>query len=135
MYAFLLQDWITIRAQSSSVAPIVQSAESWLDLDGYSDVVAWLETKEVTTGGAANVNITYETSATAEDAGFVAMTSAAIALSANTVAVTPMLKDTAFVALARYMRWRLNAIGAASAWDVTFRVWLAANLARRGSAP
>ena len=44
--SFLLQDWTTIR--SSVNAAFVQDPSEWLDLDGFSDVVCWIDVMEVT---------------------------------------------------------------------------------------
>jgi hypothetical protein len=41
--------------------------------------------------------------------------------------VTPLLKDFLTVPLAHWFRWQLAATGTSGTWDITFRLFLAAN--------
>jgi hypothetical protein len=130
MYAFMLTDWVTIRGQST-IASIVQSEDCWLDLSGYQDIVGWLECKEVSAGGGTGVQLTYQTGATKDDALFVAVT-AAVNI-ATGVTVTSMPKDVVTTPLARWLRYQLAVTGTpGTAWDATFRVFIAANAPGRG---
>jgi hypothetical protein len=108
------------------------------DLAWFQDVVIWLDTKEVTTGGATNVSINFETAPNKETADFVALNGATpVNLSAGTTSVNAYLKDTATNALARWLRWTLLPTGGSltSTWDATFRIWVAANCVGRSRPP
>ena len=134
MHTYVLQDWITIRGAGAAGPPyigpgatIVQDQDDWLDLSPYQDIFFWVDCREVTTG-AGNVSITFETSPTVDDSLFQAiMSSTNLSASATpTLIKAPMLSAT--VPIARYVRWRLTSSnGAASTWDATFRVVVAAN--------
>jgi hypothetical protein len=123
MHCFLLQDYVTLSGASN--LPITQSADAWLDLSGFQDIVVYLEVKEFSLGGATNVLIAYQTGPTPEEALFATMTSLNLALG---VTVTILNKDTAAIPLARWLRFQMGPdIAGGSAWDATFRVWVAAN--------
>src|SRR5579864_2867248 len=131
MYCYELQPFITIRGLGSTVTSVTQSEYKWLDLGAFQDVVAWLDVKEFTLGGATNITLNYETAPNKENADFVAMNASGIVLSTSGPTVSIFLKDTATNALARWLRWTLNASGATGAWDATFRIWIAANAVGR----
>lgn len=124
MYGICLQDFVTIRG-ATSVTSITQSEAQWLDLQAFQDLVFWLDVKELTSGGATTFTVAYQTAPTKDDSLFVNMASVTIAAG---VAVTSVLKDTATNPLARYVRWQLAVTGSpTSAWDATFRIWVAGN--------
>jgi hypothetical protein len=134
MYCFVMQAWTTIRGQST-VTTINQTENCWLDLSPYQDIVAWLDCKEVSAGtGGTNVQIAYQTAPTKDDSLFVSVVAAANV--ATGVATTIMLKDVVANPLGRWLRWQLTVTGSPStAWDATFRVFIAANIVgRRGRA-
>jgi hypothetical protein len=124
VYCFTLQDWTTVRG-SSAVLSFVSGENDWLDLGGFQDVVAWLEVKEFTPTSGTVLEILYDTSPTKDELLFANMLSPfAVAIG---LTVTPLLKDTASVPLARWLRWHIVQSGPAAAWDITFRVLVAAN--------
>jgi hypothetical protein len=131
MYCFVMQPWTTIRGQST-VTTINQTENCWLDLSPYQDIVAWLDCKEVSAGtGGTNVQIAYQTAPTKDDSLFVSVVAAANI--ATGVATTIMLKDVVANPLGRWLRWQLTVTGSPStAWDATFRVFIAANIVGRG---
>src|SRR4051794_20544573 len=118
MYGYILQDWITIRG-NSAITTITQSEPDWLGLAAYQDIVFWLDCRELTLGGATNIQMNYETSPTKDDSLFVAMTAASNIAAATTPAVTKiLLSQNPTVPLGRWVRWRLSVSGAAtSSWD------------------
>jgi hypothetical protein len=134
MHTFVAQDYVTIRGPGNGT--ITQGQNGWLELPEYPDAVAWLDVREVTTG-SGTITMGYQTAPTANDSSFTAITGP---LTGNTVpftvatgvTVTPLLKDLLTVPLAHWFRWQLSASGTSGTWDVTFRLFLAANcLSRR----
>ena len=128
MYGYILQDWITIRG-NSSITSIAQSEPDWLGLAPYQDLVLWLDCRELTLGGATAINMNYETAPTKDDSLFIAMTSAFAVTAATTPTVTKiLLAQNPTVPLGRWVRWKLTVSGTAtSSWDATFRVLCCAN--------
>jgi hypothetical protein len=128
MFCFPLQNWITMRG-SSTITSISQSEMAYLDLRGFEDIVAWLDVKEVTLGGATHIQINYQTGPSKDETLFTSMTSSAVTLTAGTQTVTKLTMSGANVALSRWLRWQLVVSGTAtSTWDAVFRVWIAANV-------
>ena len=135
MHTFVLQDWITIRGQGTGGTPpsglnIVQSEPGWLDLTPFQDLFAWVDVREVVSGGF-NLDLYLETAPTEDENFFQSMTGpstpAVSPLAPNTVPTIvklPML--SAAVPLSRFLRWRLFYNGSVP-WDVTMRIVVAAN--------
>jgi hypothetical protein len=132
MYCYVMQPWITIRGQSSTIPSITQSENCWLDLTAFQDIVAWLDCKEVAAGtGGTNVQMAYQTSPTKDDSLFVPVTAAFNV--ATGVTTTVMLKDVVTNPLCRWLRWQLTVTGTPTTpWDTTFRVFIAANVVGKG---
>jgi len=124
MRCFPLQDdYLTVRG-ASSITKVIQADSEWLTLDAFQDIIVWLDVKEVT-AGAGNVAVTYETSPTCDD--FLFQQVGSVAVTSTGLSVTKLLASGgATNPLARYLRWKL-APSSAVAWDITFRIWLAAN--------
>lgn len=122
MHTFILQDYVTIKG-ATGVTTITQNESGWLDLTPYEDLVFWTDIRQTT--GA--VTIRFQTSPTKDDALF----SDIIASIGFATGVSSIRQDKATMAgaavpVARFVRWTL--VGpAGSAWDVTFRVYVAAN--------
>jgi hypothetical protein len=129
MYGYILQDWVTIRG-NSSITNITQGETGWLGLAPFQDIVVWLDTREVTLGGATHLQIQFETAPTKDDSLFQAMATA-VNLDANvgTVNITKIIMaQNPTVPLGRWVRWKILVSGAASsAWDATFRVLACCN--------
>ena len=124
MIGTLLQDWVTIRGDSGAGSPrvtsIAQSAESWLDLGDFEDLVFFLDVREFTN---ASLKLGYETSPIKQDGSFLPMVGPFLIAAGQRV-------DRAFSSMcavppARYVRWRLSGPSASGVFDVTFRVWVA----------
>jgi hypothetical protein len=131
MFCFPLTNWTTMRG-ASSVTSITQSESQWLDLQGFEDIVTWLEVKNVTLpGGATHVTLQYQTGTTKDEPLFASLLATAINLDTvvGAVTVSKFLMSSATIPLARWLRWQLAVTGAPSAaWDATFRLWIAANI-------
>ena len=126
MHPLLSQDWTTIRG-AASVASLTQSEPAWLDLAPFQDIVGWLEVKELTPTSTNIPTIAYQTAPTKDDALFWNL-APPIVLSTG-VTTTILLKNAMPAGCppcARWFRWRL-AVSGGVAWDVTFRLWIAAN--------
>lgn len=114
---FLLQPWLTARGTGGTNA-VIQDETDWLDLNGFADAGIWLDVSSV----SGPVTLTIETSATHDESGF----RAAAPPQVLSVASAPVLVRTATTPaigpMARWMRWKLTAPGAAGQWDATFRI-------------
>jgi hypothetical protein len=125
MDAILSQDWTTIRG-AAGVATFTQPEMGLVDLQAYQDVVTWLEVKEASNIGSTAIY--YQTAPTKDDALFINLAVLSPA-PVGVVTVTPFLKNaTSLVSntLSRWFRWQIGVTGG-GAWDITFRLWLAAN--------
>lgn len=131
MYAFLVQDWVTVRSASGSA--ITQGEANWLDLSDFLDVVLFMETKNFAISSGV-LYMAYQTSPTKDEALFQQMVDISTSASTTAIAVgvqtTVLLRDTALCPLARWFRWQLtpptNAVGITS-FEATFRIWISAN--------
>jgi hypothetical protein len=124
MYCSVLQDWTTVKG-SSAVTVFSPSETCWLDFAGFQDLVAWLDVKEFSpSSGGTTLVLSYQTAPTKDEALFAAMASV---LLSNGLTTTVILKELAFIPPARWIRWSLTTFGPPAAWEVTFRIWVAAN--------
>ena len=127
MRAFVLQDWVTIRG-NSTVTSVIQMENNYAQLDAFQDVIFWMQVSEVTVS-AGTITMNYETAPLKDESLFTAMATAGI----TTAAMTPptltkvLLSQNPSVPLSRWVRWRLSASGTTAAWDVSFRILLVAN--------
>lgn len=126
MFCFPLTPWTTIRGASGTT--ITQGESQWLDLFGFEDIVTWLQCNEVTTGGAANVTLAYQTAPTKDELLFTPAASVSLAAATGPVITKVIMSTTANAPLARWLRWQLSASGSTSTFDATFRIWIAANI-------
>jgi hypothetical protein len=136
MYTFLMQDWVTIRG-APAVKQINQNADHWLDVTGFQDSVVWLDVKSFTTSGGALLNFFCQSSPTRDEALFTTVSNEGSAISINQVGliVNAIIQSSnnTIVPIARWLRWQLGVSGSPTAnWDVTFRVFIAANAGGRG---
>jgi hypothetical protein len=123
MYSYILQDWVTLRG-SSTVTVLGQGESEWLDLTGGEDIVIWLDVKEVSpTSGV--VTFSYQTAPTKDADLFQGMVTSQ-SITVPGITATVVLKDSAAVPLAKWLRWQVQ-VTSASAWDVTFRILCAVN--------
>jgi hypothetical protein len=129
----LLQDWITIQGDSTSPPMnVVQSERDWRSLEPFQDVVSWVEYPSASIPGG-QLTLFMETAPTRDEKLFKSM-NAGLVLNAPgaTPVVVKMLASAATSAnppLARWLRWRLNAVNASTTWTATMRISLALNLA------
>jgi hypothetical protein len=133
MYAFVFQDWLTIRGPQQStgaLVPITQSEEQWLDLAGYQDVVLWGQVVELSLGGASSISLNFQTAATKDESMFVTMATGQVnGVGGTGAGILSVLKNTALQPLARWVRWQLvpASFPSTGTWDMTFRLLLCAN--------
>jgi hypothetical protein len=132
MHSFVLQDWNTIRG-GSSIATVTQSEHQWLSLDGYQDLLAWIDVREFTGGGQNTVTFNLQTAPLKDEVLFSTMEPTPLAVTqALTVPsvrkVVLAVSSTWTVPLGRFVRWQLvTAALPSSSWDVTFRILVCAN--------
>ncbi len=131
MRAFVLQDWVTIRG-ASTVASVVQNESNYLMLDSFQDAVFWVQVSEFTPPGTGTLYLNLETAPLKDETLFRTMLNTNIAVTA--IAMTPptvvpviMAQSTTTVPLSRYVRWHATTTSPTAAWDMTFRVIVAAN--------
>jgi hypothetical protein len=132
MYAFLMQDWITIRA-AASFNVVNQSENCYLDLSGFQDLVVWTEVKGITSGGGTPT-IMYQTAPTKDDSFFVPFGVEGGGVSSVGVAILPLImsSNNTTTPLSRWLRWQMQNAGS-SIWDMTFRIFVCANTGGRGA--
>lgn len=123
MYSFVLQDWLTVGGAAG--APVVQGEKDWLDMSPFQDVVAWIDIRNAPTSNQPSIKL--ETAPSKDESLFVFMGSGGgITMVANTVpTVVQYLMGSATVPIAECLRWKIT--GGAAAWEVTFRILVAAN--------
>jgi hypothetical protein len=116
--------------QRGTVTTFSQGHNAWLELPKYPDAVAWLDVHELTLPGTGTLSMSYQTSPTADDSLFVALSGplATIPFAPSLgVTVTPLLKDLLTVPLAHWFRWQLTVSSPSAMWDITFRLFISAN--------
>jgi hypothetical protein len=116
----LLQEWTTIQTAAGTTETVVQDEAGWLDLVGYDDIVIWSQIRSYSNINALNI----ETSPTKDDGWFTSMQSIALTAGSGPT-IYKVIFASASTPLARYVRWKITS--AASAGNITFRVWLVAN--------
>lgn len=123
MYSFVLQDWITVGGAAG--ASVIQGEKDWLDMSPFQDVVAWIDIRNAPTSNQPSLKL--ETAPSKDDLLFMFMGSGAgITMIANPVpTVAQYLMGSATVPVAECLRWKIT--GGAVAWEVTFRILVAAN--------
>jgi len=66
---FYVHEWRTYRADPSLTAITMPESE-WLDLAGYMNLVVWLQVREFSLGGAAHLQMGYQSSVTKDEEYF-----------------------------------------------------------------
>lgn len=127
MHTILMQELGLFRGPQGSIATLTQPATDWVDLTGYTDVVAYLDAKQTDNGGGTSVQLAYQTSGVMDEGMF--QTVATATGLGNTVSVTVMLKDALTVPLGRWLRWQLTTTGVPTTgpWHCCFRILLCCN--------
>jgi hypothetical protein len=130
MYTFVSQDLVTIAGPGTAGLVTTQSEHAWLELPGFPNAVAWLQVFDLNVNSGV-VAISYQTAPTADEGLFQPMygpqTSVPFTPTIG-VTVTPLVKDLMTVPLGRWFRWQLTTAGTFSgAWNITFRLYLAAH--------
>src|SRR5260370_42655114 len=106
MYAFLMQDWITIRA-AASFNVINQSENCYLDLSGFQDLVVWTEVKGITSGGGTPT-IMYQTAPSKDDSFFVPFGVEGGGVTSVCVAIMQLflISNNTSTTFSSYIRWQ-----------------------------
>ena len=125
MIAHVLQDWTTLRG-SVVFFGIRQSPQGWLDLDGFRDLTAWVDVKQVTSGAGFSVNL--ETSPSEDESLFRTLASTSAAAAGLTVAISRGRAALAAggVPLERFVRWAVVGTPGGN-WSLTFRILVCLN--------
>jgi hypothetical protein len=131
MHSFVLQDFITIRGATTQTT-INQSEHEWLDLGPYEDLIAWIDVREITTGGATNVQFNLQTAPVKDELLFVNMQASPLTatgpVTGTNMVQKILLSQNPQVPVGRWVRWQLVLNGTATAaWDAVFRILLCAN--------
>jgi hypothetical protein len=117
MRSTLVQEWITLKGGAGT--SLIQGARDYLDAAYLQDLVFWLDIRTATGSPAMN----FETAPLKEDALFALMVPA-VALAVGVSTPTTVFAGDAIVPPGRWVRWRISS---ASAWSLTFRLFLSAN--------
>src|SRR5260370_7982383 len=130
MYAFLMQDWITIRA-AASFNVINQSENCYLDRSGFQDLAVWTEVKGITSGGGTPT-IMYQTAPSKDDSFFVPFGVEGGGVTSVGVAILPLImsSNNTTTPLSRWLLWPMQNAGS-SPWGMTFPTFVFANTAGR----
>jgi hypothetical protein len=121
MHAFILQDWTTIRGGTN--INVTQSADQWLDLTAYQDVVFYVDCREFT---GTTPQIGFQTSPTNDESLFTNIVAPTNFTTAGVQVSKVILSTNPAVPLGRYVRWQITG-STTNVWDATFRVLVAAN--------
>lgn len=137
MYCFLWQDWITVASNSASgFTAITQTETEWLDLTPYQDIVLWYQIGQVTVS-TNPLSLDVQTSPVRDEAYFLSMIGgSAIVFNSGSgplVATQKLTKDVAATPLSRWLRWQVFANIASGSFQITMRLWIAANFKMGGA--
>lgn len=125
----MLSGWTTLRA-AATVTSIRQSGAQWLDVESADDLVGWLEVKNFDNGTPPQpLTFAYQFSPTRDEAYFVDTATTRVSVTGAGITITKLL-NVADVYGARYLRYLVSS-GSGTAWDLTFRCWVAASVRLR----
>jgi hypothetical protein len=115
----LLQDWIELEGIGNG--EVIQSGSRWPNLEGYQDVIFWLEVK-MATAVSTEVRMHLQTAPASDPTLFTDMLPAFQILATATPSVIPLLQSqNPAVPLSGLIRWKITTF-AAGAWRTTFRI-------------
>ena len=115
----LLQDWIDIEGTGND--EILQSGSRWPNLEGFQDVIFWLEVRMVTSV-ATELRIHYQTAPVDEPMLFTDMVADfPIGVTGSPVVTTVLQSQNPLVPVSGLIRWRITSV-AGGTWKVTFRI-------------
>ena len=114
----LLQDWIDL--EGTGDGEVLQSGSRWPNLDGYQDVIFWLEVRLTTVG--TELRMHYQTAPVGEPGLFTDMVPEILMTTSTVPLVTTVLQSgNPLVPLSGLVRWRIASISG-GAWKVSFRI-------------
>lgn len=113
----LLQDWTEI--EGVGAVTFTQSGARWLTLDGFQDVVFYLEVrlKEI-----AELLLDYDTAPSLDPTLFQSMATVPMHVSTTPAVTRVLLSMNPSVPLAGLVRWRITSLTANDPWRVNFRI-------------
>jgi hypothetical protein len=124
---FLLQDWTTIRSDSTTTL-VTQSEPDWLDLLEYRDIVLWLEVAQRNVGGGTDLLMRYETAPSKDEVLFALLVPAFRISVSTTPHIEKILESqNPSVPLCRWLRWSIQGVAPTGMWGATFRIHCAVN--------
>ena len=133
MHGFVLQDFVTIRG-GSGLGTVTQSEHEWLSLDGYEDLIVWVDVRECTTANASWIQVNLQTAPIKDEYLFVNMEASPLTVTASALTAPSIRKiimsQNPSVPLGRFVRWQLVTANGASVnatWDMMFRIMGCAN--------
>jgi hypothetical protein len=127
VHGVLLQDWTTLRFTAATPS-VTQSKLTWLDVDGYRDVVFWLEVKGLILGGGTAVVLSYQTSPSRDEDLFGTMTSFPLSVTSTPFITKVLDVQNPTRPLAKWLRWSVRVAGTPSSeCGLTFRIHCALN--------
>ncbi len=134
MFGYILQDWTTIRVQSSSQT-VTQNETQWLGFNSFQDMVFWVDTREATIPSGGTIVLSLETAPSKDEVLFQQMAPINLVQGSYSPGLyipsgnlpKVILSQGPSVPLATWVRWRAWLSGATALWDLTFRVLLTAN--------
>ena len=139
MFGYVLQDWTTIRGQSTTTS-IIQNESDWMGFSSFQDMVFYIDTREATFN-SATINLAIQTAPTKDEVLFQPMTTQSFVTATYTPGLVLLggsqlprvvLAAGPSVPLSTWVRWQLTQSGATNAWDLTFRILVSANRVWKG---
>ena len=115
----LLQDWLDLEGFGNT--EVLQSGAKWPNLDGYQDVMFWLDVRMLTSPGV-ELRMHYQTAPTSEPSLFTNMVADFPMVVATAPVLTTVFQSASpLVPLSGMIRWKITSV-AAGAWKLAFRI-------------
>lgn len=132
MSSYLLQPWTTVGG-TSSVTTFTQDDEEWLPVDDFAEAAFIIDVSQVSGTSVSSplpVFMYLETSPSRDESLFLptcppiwlAILSTTAPFATRTVRASVPGVGGITVPLAKWLRWRITALGLSSSWNATFRI-------------
>lgn len=123
MYGYVLQDWITVRGQTT--ATFIQNESDWMGFSSFQDIAFWIDIREVTNGGGTQT-LAMQTAPTKDEALFQPLTGCSGTAAVGISVWKNILASAPAQPLSTWVRWTITSSVAAT-WDCSFRILASAN--------